>query len=370
MPKVSQGSFDTCGAASLVAAIMIHDKQLSTTVPDNSGFVAASNIVLSYFTMNRESIISGLAASRKIPDEQAEKLFDYLRGELLRMRNESIKPGSVVPQNDFQILSVAIYALHISPTSGLSQAAIWNITNMLGIKTESKGGLTSYSEIINHSSLKALTAGQVAQIGWYVSRGGGRYGLHAFIIGRLNNGTWYLYDQGPDPPVRFTASSLPELDAVIRTASGSKSYWLFTGSLSDFSMFPLGGWTGINVLGKTADVLKASSNLLKTGTHLAEIDAGYLTIGSDVHADAFQAEFYDFPAAQAAASGLSGQGGAIIEMPEGRYLLFSTTMVSDANLNETSIDISGGGEFTGKRFLHAWLQLRSKKGTGSFFKVY
>ncbi|HOS73596.1 MAG TPA: DUF4157 domain-containing protein, partial [Bacteroidales bacterium] len=365
MPEVSQGSFDTCGAASLVAAIMIHDKQLSTSsVPDNSGFIAAANIVLSYFTMNRESVISGLAAGRKIPAEQAEKIFDFIKNELLRMRNDSLKPGAVVQQYDFQILSVAIYALHISPASGLSQAAIWNITNMLGIKTESKGGLRSYSEIINHSLLKALAPGQVAQIGWYVSRGGGKYGLHALIIGRLNNGTWYLYDQGTDPPARFTASSLPELDAVIRAASGSGSYWLFTGSLSDFSMFLLGGWTGINVLGKTADVLQASANLLKTGTHLAEIDAGYLTIGSDVHVDAFQAEFYDFQAAQSAASGLSGQGGAIIEMPEGRYLLFSTTLVSDANRNETSIDISGGGEFTEKRFLHAWLQLRSKKGTG------
>jgi len=370
MPKVSQGSFDTCGAASLVAAIMIHDKQLSTTVPDNSGFVAATNVVLSYFTMNRESVISGLASARKVHAEEAEKIFDIIVAELLRMRNDSRKPGAVVSQNDYQALSLAIYVLHISPASGLSQAAMWNITNMLGIKTESKGGLTSYSEIINNSLLKALVPGQVAQIGWYVHKGGGRYGLHALIIGRLNNGTWYLYDQGPDPPARFTATSLAGLDAVIRAASGSGSYWLFTGSLSDFSMFPLGGWTGINVLGKTADVLKASANLLKTGTHLAEIDAGYLTIGSDVHTGAFQAEFYDFPAGQSAASGLSGQGGAIIEMPEGRYLLFSTTLVSDANRNETSIDISGGGEFTGKRFLHAWLQLRSKKGTGSFFRVY
>jgi hypothetical protein len=93
-------------------------------------------------------------------------------------------------------------------------------------------------------------------------------------------------------------------------------------------------------------------------------------IENDVHADAFQAEFYDFPAAQSAASGLSGKGGAIIEMPEGRYLLFSTTLVSDANRYETCIDVSGGGEFTDKKFLHAWLQLRSKKGTGSFFEVY
>jgi hypothetical protein len=370
LPIVSQGSFDSCGAASIVAAIMIHDKQLSSGGPGNSGFIAAANIVLSYFTVNRESVISGLATGRKISSEQAEKLFDYLKAELLRMRNDNRKPGAVVQQNDFQILSVAIYALHISPASGLSQAAIGNITNMLGIKTESKGGLTSYSEIINHSSLKVLAPGQVAQIGWYVHMGGGRYGLHALIIGRLNNGTWYLYDQGPDPPARFTASSLPELDSVIRGASGSGSYWLFTGSLSDFSMFPLGGWTGINILGKTADVLQTAANLLKPGTRLAEIDAGYLTIGSDVIVAAFHAEYYDFPAAQNAASGLSGQGGAIIEMPEGRYLLFSTTLVSDANRNETGIDVSGGGEFTGKRFMHAWLQLRSKSGAGSFFRVY
>lgn len=65
--------------------------------------------------------------------QHAEKIFDFIKNKLLRMRNDSLKPGAVVQQDDFQILSIAIYALHISPASGLSQAAIWNITNMLVI---------------------------------------------------------------------------------------------------------------------------------------------------------------------------------------------------------------------------------------------
>jgi hypothetical protein len=370
LPNVSQGNFDSCGAASIIAAIMIHDKQLSTIVPNNSGFIAAANIVLSYFTMHQTTVIAGLVTNKRITNDQAENLYWTLRRQLLRIRNDSRLPGASVAEVDYQILSAAIYALYVSQTSGLSQAAIGNITNMLGMTVASEGGVASYSDIITHTSLRGLAPGQIAQIGWYVRTGGTGVGMHAFLIGRLNNGTWYLYDQGPNPPVRFTSSSLNELDAIIRAAAATGSYWLFTGSTSEFRMMLIGGWTGINILGSASEVLGASANLLSPGTRLAEIDEGIFTWGSDVNVVAFHSEYYDLPSAQSAASGLSGNGGAIIEMPKARFLLFTTSLVSDANKNETSIDAPEGGEFTMQRFFHAWLQLRSSSGIGSFFSVY
>ncbi len=147
LPNFSQGDFDSCGAASVVAAIMIQDRQASTGgVPNNSGFLAAANIVLSYYSMHQSEVIAALEARRRLSHERATD-----------------------------------------------------------------------TAIITHPSLAGLAPGQVAQIGWYVRVGATGVNMHAFLIGRLNNGTWYLYDQGPSPPVRFTATSLAQLDAQIRT---------------------------------------------------------------------------------------------------------------------------------------------------------
>jgi superfamily II DNA helicase RecQ len=61
-----------------------------------------------------------------------------------------------------------------------------------------------------------------------------------------------------------------------------------------------------------------------------------------------------------------------VEGPNGP-MAFKTSLVSDTNVMETSIDegdSSGGKVAKPKRFYHAWLQLRSSSKTGSFFQVY
>jgi len=371
LPNFSQGDFDSCGAASIVAAIMIQDRQASSAgVPNNSGFLAAANIVLAYYSMHQSEVIAGLETRKRLSHDRATELYWNLRTILMNIRENSRQPGATVTEHDYQYLSAAIYALYVASTSGLSQAAIGGITNLLGMTMTSTGGLESYTAIITHPSLAGLAPGQVAQIGWYVRVGATGVNMHAFLIGRLNNGTWYLYDQGPSPPVRFTATSLVQLDAQIRAAAAAGTYWLFTGSTSEFRMHLIGGWTGINILGNVGGVPGASTNLLTPGTRLGEVDAGVFTIGSDITVSAFHSEYYDQPAAQAAAAALSGSGGAIIEMPSGRFLLYTTNLVSEANRTQTALDTPDGGAFTSRSFFHAWLQLRSSAGAGSFFQVY
>lgn len=370
LPNLSQGAYDSCGAASLIAAIMIYDRQRGGAVPDNTGFVSATNIVLSYYSMHQASIISGLETRRRLDHDTANDLYWELRRLLLQIRNDSRVPGAAIAEADYQHLAAAIYALHVSNTSGLSQAAISNIMSMLGMAGQSHGGLESYGAIISHPSITGLVPGQIAQVGWYVRVGATGVNLHAFLIGRLNNGEWFLYDQGPNPPKRFRAWSLAELDGIIRGAAATGTYWLFTGATSDFRILPI-GWTGINVLGSAAGVPAVSTSFLSPGDKLAEIDAGAFTFGSGVNVVAFHSEYYDQSAALSAAAGLSGNGGAIIEMPSGRYLLYTTTLVSDANRTQTSLDASGGGNFAGAhRYFHAWLQLRSPGGLGSLISVY
>jgi hypothetical protein len=67
-------------------------------------------------------------------------------------------------------------------------------------------------------------------------------------------------------------------------------------------------------------------------------------------------------------------GGVIVERPRGVFHVFKTTIVSEFNLMETKIDESnsknGNVTSSSKQYDHAWLQLRSRTKTGSFFQVY
>src|SRR5947207_1804475 len=183
LPNFSQGDFDSCGAASIVAAIMIQDRQASTGgVANNSGFLAAANIVLSYYSMHQSEVIAGLEARKRLSHQQATDLYWNLRTILMSTRENSRLPGAAVTEHDYQYLSAAIYALYVASTSGLSQAAIGSITNLLGVSMTSAGGLESYTSIITHPSLAGLAPGQVAQIGWYVRVGATGVNMHAFLI--------------------------------------------------------------------------------------------------------------------------------------------------------------------------------------------
>src|SRR5689334_22141168 len=57
-PSFSQGSFDSCGAASVVSALMIWDKQKSDPSAPNNLVVNACNILLTYLSNYRSVVIA------------------------------------------------------------------------------------------------------------------------------------------------------------------------------------------------------------------------------------------------------------------------------------------------------------------------
>ena len=175
--------------------------------------------------------------------------------------------------------------------------------------TSSTAGIGSFSDIMSSPQLSGLRPGQIAQISWYVRTNPTRAGLHAFLIGRLNTGDWFLHDQGTSPATRLIAGSLPDLQSAILIETRAGRYWLFTGSVSEFTTIPF-GWTGITVLGNASGVISTAINLLISGTKVAEIDEGAFTNGSDIFIDSYQNEFYNIASAQTAALSLSTRGGA------------------------------------------------------------
>src|SRR3989442_8923246 len=87
LPNFSQGDFDSCGAASIVAAIMINDRQASAGgVPNNSGFLSAANIVLSYYSMHQNEVIAGLQERKRLSQEKATERYSTLRTILMNVR--------------------------------------------------------------------------------------------------------------------------------------------------------------------------------------------------------------------------------------------------------------------------------------------
>lgn len=69
------------------------------------------------------------------------------------------------------------------------------------------------------SLIPKLTSGEIVQVNWPVTEG-----IHAFLIGRLYDDFWFLYDQGPGFYV--CASSCDDLYAAIIQAVDKDEYWL------------------------------------------------------------------------------------------------------------------------------------------------
>jgi hypothetical protein len=377
---------DTCGAASLVTALMIWDREHWDAKEPNSRIVAASNLILSRFATHRASAVTRWVAN---PTREAraqcgskpdcipplfEKLSRYLWNELERIRDDAKKPGAKVPQPDYQLMGAALYFLwRQGGSNGLSSSEIEGIQDALGLRDKSPAATTratSLDEILSSSVLTGLGADQIAQVGWLTNTGL----MHAFLIGQLKTGTWFLSDQGPSPAKELTAPSLQMLTASIRSEIKTKNYWLFPGTHEEFmKQFPsIPGWTGVKRLGGIDSVLTAAQEVIPSGAFLCEIDEGVATIGERVNRSGFVGRRYILADAQALTLP-SGGGGVIAEMPQGVFSVYGTTAVSDANVGESSIDAddSKGGVLATRSHYHTWLKLSTKAGkTGSWFKVY
>lgn len=378
---------DTCGAASVVSALVIWDREHWNSARPNDRVVTACNLILTELA-RRGDASAGRWAGHPAPEvtrtcggdpacirQAYVTLQQELTDELRRIRDAGRQPGARIPEDDYQKLGLTLYFLwHEGGRSGLSAAQIEGIQNAVGLgarDVRASGNVQSFEDIFTQPIITGLQPDQFAQVAWFVNTGR----QHVFLLGRLQSGEWFLSDQGIRPATEFRAAALPELRNAVYTAAASGSYWLFVGTSADymtrFGILP--GWTGVRRLGPQTGVESQAQNVVPPGAFLGEIDAGSMTIGDRLTRDAFVARHYSLSDAQSRFSASTGGGGLIVEMPQGVFSLYTTSAVSDANLSETSLDAddSSGGVLARRSFFHAWLILGTTGGRrGAWFMIY
>jgi len=350
----------TCGAASLITALIVWDREQHDPSLPNNMVVMACALILTYLAQYKDEVIKGWRKRDDLNYEPKE-VYNLAIKRIEEIRDQARKPGVVINEQQYQEIAMTLYLLFVDETSGLKINQIEQIQRTLGLHTgQVESGLISYEDIWFNSIIRGLKPGEIAQVSWYV-----KTGPHSFLIGRLQNEDWFLSDQGTRPATEIQAASLLDLKKKVDAAAKS-GYWIYTGK-----GFAAGVWTGIKLLAGPKGVMKAVAGLVAPDTFLAEVDAGLLTLGERVYSGSFLSRHYKFNEAKHAANSLSLHGALIIEMPAGVYSVYQTNLVSESNSKVTNIDEadSTGGLLMQRKFHSAWLRVNSGK-TSTLFRVY
>jgi len=371
---------DSCGAASLVSALLIWDREHWDPAHPNSRAVDASDLIILQLERHGDEAAERWATAKPAPGCAAgdhpcsvkawTDLRDYFIGNLATTRNTARAPGGVVSEADYQQFGLALYFLwNQGHGSGIGNAEIDRIQQSLGLYTGTSTNIRDFNAIFTNDIVTSLAPDQIAQVFWFVVSGQ----QHAFLIGRLSTGKWFLSDQGQ--PAQFQADSLADLHSIVAIAASTGASWLYSGSTEEYirktNILP--GYVGIQKLASSEGTHDAVQKTIPSGTDLCEVDAGYFTFGSTVTSGAFISRQYSLADAQAALPGGSG-GGVIVELPAGVFSVYVTSTVSDANLDEKSIDNSDSSKMLlggAHAFHQAWLILGNRFGVRrSWFRVY
>lgn len=380
LPGYSQQG-DTCGAASLVTALLIWDREHWDPAQPNSRAVEACELVMAALERHGSQAAEHWAAAHPLAecagDRQCslqawQSMRDTFLANLAAIRATARTPGGRVTEANYRQLGLALYFLWNQNTRpGLDSAAIFNIQRSLGLNTFISTNISSFDAIFSNSVVTGLGPDEMAQVFWITNRGQ----QHAFLVGRLQSGEWFLSDQGPAPAAEFRAPTLDQLRQAVSFAASSGAYWLYTGSTEEFIRRTgiLPGYTGAQKLAGANSTHQAVENTVPPGAELCEIDAGWTTIGETVTRVGYVDRKDSLAAAQAALAPAAG-GGLIVEMPAGVFIVYTTSAVSQANLDERGIDASdSAGMLLGgvHSFHHAWLILGNRLGIRrSWFQVY
>jgi hypothetical protein len=373
-PGYSQGVAITCGAASLVTALMIWDKERKSPTAPNDMVVTACNIILTHMDDHKTALINGWNAQGK----KGNDLYNDAFTELTRIRDDARKPGAKIPESDYQLMSTILVILFSNASGGLSKAEIMAVQTKLGLSSavQSATQAQTFDDLFADPVSTSLKPGQVAQVFWYQQDKQGNpivNPTHVFLVGRFQRGAWFLSDQGTKPPTELEAATPGGLKIALLLEVQAGRASIFTGAKPMLLPLP---FTGVVLLGERGGVEKQAENIILTpGTFIAEVDASVWHGGDRIMAWDFVARAYSLADAKTEMNGAgTGSGGLIVENPVGLFHIFKTSLVSDTNVMETKIDESDSkdGKVTPsfKRYYHAWLQLRSASKTGSFFQVY
>ncbi|HEX8070377.1 MAG TPA: hypothetical protein VF546_10525 [Pyrinomonadaceae bacterium] len=385
-PGFSQGDPTTCGATSLVSALMIWDRERRDSDAPNTLLVAACNAILVYMDNHLNELVrvwDALEIEGKT--KQGRERYKQIYYDITAIRDAAREPHAQITEEQYQVLGRALHKLHKqSLEGGLSCAQLQQFQTELGIGAEKIEKGTSFDELLD--KLRGLQPGQVAQVNWYFrgrmqAGGRARFTPHAFLVGRFQRGAWFMSDQGPEPPTEIEAPDFPSLKKAIRANIQTRGQGVHTGGLPTEEIVGREETVkdpdvGVMILGERGGVeAKAQGVIMKPGDFIAEVDASILRFGDRIVAGDFIARAYSLEDAKREMAGAgTGAGAVIVENPRGLFHVFKTSLVSEHNVMETSIDEgdSTDGKVTPsfRRFYHAWLQLRSASKTGSFFKVY
>jgi hypothetical protein len=376
LPGYSQFG-DTCGAAALVTALVVWDRQHYDPSSPNHTTVTAGNLILTHLARNRSRTIESWSArrmnGRQMNEQEVQQMYGFIVRMVTEVRDNAHRAGARITESEYQSLGLALYWL-FSEGSGMSATAIWNMHDLLGLGVVSRGSESSetFEGLFASSILRGLRPGRIAQLSWYARTGPANatgqvaLALHAFLIGRFEDGQWFFSDQGSSPAAEESAPDLGSLRAEINAAIAEERTMIFPSSPTTMT---LGGWTGVRLIGERSGVEARAQALIPPGTFLAEVDAGTLTWGEHIISEAFVGRFYSRSDAQAAVAGF---GAVIVEMPENVFSVYRTNSVSESNWSVTGIDSahSSGGWLTGRRFYHAWLMLHTAGSSRRVVMVY
>jgi Domain of unknown function (DUF4157) len=373
LPGFSQGTYDSCGAASVVTALMIWDRERKDKSTPNELLVTACNLVLTYLVNYRGKTIKEWTDQGK---SDAETRYQTLFDAITALRNSANTPGATVTADEYKNIGLALYLLHAN-RGGLSSGEINSLLTKLGLAGGSSETAQTFDDLFTTSIVTGLSPERIAQVYWLARMGAvtpdGKVNVvpHVFLVGRLKDGKWFLSDQGMSPPTELVSGDLAGLQSSVKALAGTGKSWLHTGSKPEIIPAP---WTGAKLLGKHEDVEKKGKSVVNPGDFLAEVDAGPMTTGDRIIAWDYLARRDSLSDAKKARSQNEGPHGfVIIEMPAGVFHLYKTNLVSEDNLNVTGIDTddSKDGVLGRKIFYHAWLGLCSKKSCkADLIKIY
>ncbi|GAB5400934.1 MAG: hypothetical protein Aureis2KO_25190 [Aureisphaera sp.] len=357
----------TCATASQISALLIEGKNSG----NNSSIIAAIENVITWLIQSKSRYVKNLKgkgfANAKDIQKDALTACYAIRDKLLA--------GTAMSQDNYQELATVLHLYYSSSGSldiGLSGAEMDNVRRRFGIGGGPSAGLQNGSDIFNNSVINGLSAGQTAQVGWFVKTntytdGTYSYGYHAFLIGRTATGDWFLHDQGYSPAKAFADTTKSGLEAQVKKAVKANTYWLM---FNQPRISPVGVWLGAKLLNTQQGPQTKQGELLPNGTYLAEIDYSSWRFGDKVYSGAFLGVAHTVKDSyKVARTASSGKGVVLIEMPKGAFLLYETNAISTHNLSADAIDSSGGGKLSTKKYYSAYLFL-TDGATEKIIKVY
>ncbi len=220
---------ETCDPASLLTAILMWDRQRYGTQGGNKGFLVACESALR-FLHTRQG---------RFQKKWGKKTYDANISAIASMKTHAARRAAQVTQDQYQELA------RILSTFDSSDA---EVIDAIGLKTKDEAA-ESFDEIMGSKTLKELKPGESAQVQWYVrsndtlASSGKKVtsiGYHAVLVGRLEDGEWFLSDQEQGLVLR--ADTLVRLRARIEAASASGQSWLVT---NPETRRALTTWTGV-----------------------------------------------------------------------------------------------------------------------------